>query len=409
MRRMIPLVGAMAIVALCAVVVAAVGSGASTGVDPACAKRWWPQPRQNACGNSSVSDTSLPTVATVGRLARAWVLPVPGGVGKPVVWQGRVYVVGGDGLLRAVDLATGTVGWKAKTGGGFSPPLVDGDVLLHWSEDDSDYGVLRRYAMGSGRVVWQQAAGSAQATADGNLYTRLVSARDLQTGTLRWEQPITCWYCGVAAAGRRVYVAGDLGEDASEAAALYALDARTGKVVWTASSKADMSATTPVLAGGRLFVRTQIASPGASSFEGTKMQIEAFRASDGTYLWTASAGTSRGTIGAFMPAANAALVVYPSAGGKLYAFDAATGATRWTMPFVLSAVSGGTPAITNGIVWFRDSANGRIVALDARNGRRLWTSKLLLARYEGQGSPVLAGGTLLLAAEQGLVAYRVGR
>ena len=70
---------------------------------------------------------------------------------------------------------------------------------------------------------------------------------------------------------------------------------------------------------------------------------------------------------------------------------------------------GDTVMTEDGIVWFRDSANGRIVALDARNGRRLWTSKPLLARYEGQGSPVLAGGTLLLAAEQGLVAYRVGR
>lgn len=430
LRRSLLLASLVAVALSAAAVMRA--SGARDAVDPACAPQWWPQPRQNSCANGSASNAHAPSPANVATLKVAWAGrpegPVPGyddsvpRMGQPIVWAGPVmrapyvYVVAGT-RLRAVELATGRLRWEADAG--LPPfdgtePVADGDVLLRAGLS------LRRYVPRSGHLVWRRGGiGSVEVgmpvLADGVSYqfwSGFLSAADARTGRRRWDRSFDCNYCGVAATGGRVYAAGDPEDTYGESdggGALYALDAGTGKTLWSARTPADYDiGSSPVVADGRVFVRTM-----GRRERGRRFSIEAFRVSDGKHLWHASVGTRTDEgIGWTPPAANGELVVYPSEDGYLYALDAATGKLRWKVPDSDNDVR---PAIVNGLVWAGDSAL-RIVALDARDGRRLWASPRFEPRVPpvpghgplGPHSPVIAGGFVLIGTEDGrLLAYHV--
>lgn len=384
---------------------------------PECAPRWWPQPRQSSCGDGSAADPAAPSPEDVAGLRIAWTYrPGTQLVGQPVVTAGPVmrapyvYVVAGE-RLHALELATGKVRWTANAGRGGgtngTQPVAERDVLLHVSQ----WGVMRRYVPRSGHIVWQRTIGlengpERQVVAGGTWFMtadRTLLAYDARTGRPRWSKELDCFHCDPAAAGGRLYVAGESkdvwGNGGRERGALHAYDARTGDELWTADvagAQLDTGAT-PALAAGRLFVRTMSGCEGRRAFA-----IEAFRTEDGTHLWHAHVGTTGG-FWFTPPAADGSLVVYPSEDGALYALDAATGKLRWQAPGIDFGVR---PAIVNGLVWAGDE-HGRIVALDARDGRRLWSSEPFGA--DGPVSPVLAGGFLLVATYDGrLVAYRVG-
>lgn len=430
MRRTL-LLASLVVVALSGAAVMR-ASGARDAVDPGCAPRWWPQPRQNSCANGSATNAQAPSPANVARLEVAWAHraegPAPGyprevpRIGQPIVWAGPVmrapyvYVVAGE-RLRAFELATGRLRWEAKAG--IAPfdgtePVADGDLLLRAGL------ALRRYVLRSGHLVWRRGGiGSVEVgmpvVADGVWYqfwSGFLDAADARTGKDLWDRSFDCNYCGVAATGGRVYAAGDPEDTYGESdggGALYALDARTGETLWSARTLADYDiGVSPVVADGRVFVRTA-----GRRERGRKFSIEAFRASDGKHLWHASVGTREDEgIGWTPPAADADLVVYPSEDGSLYALDAATGKLRWRVPQSSNDVR---PAIVNGLVWAGDSAL-RIVALDARDGRRLWASPSFEPRSppspgfkpRGPHSPVLAGDFVLIGTHDGrLLAYHV--
>ena len=48
----------------------------------------------------------------MGRLALAWAKPISGGIyASPIVFNGRVFLGGGDGSMHALDAASGTELW----------------------------------------------------------------------------------------------------------------------------------------------------------------------------------------------------------------------------------------------------------------------------------------------------------
>ena len=392
------------------VVVGHAGSASVAG-DPGCLPQWWPEPRQNACGNGSATNAQAPSPANVAGLVSAWKYE-PGlkGIPAPVVWKGAkmqaplVYVEGG-GHMKALDLATGRARWTAKAEAGThngAQPVADGDVLLQ-----SNGNVLRRYVPRSGHIVWQRTMGrvdiddlSPLVVAGGNLYSSaggmLVAYNEL-TGKRVWTRDFRCFHCGLAASGGRLYASGSPDNPDEGPGALYALDARTGKTVWSARTPAaDYTSASPVLAGGRVFVRT------LSRVSGSWMtSIEAFGAADGRHLWHASMRPS--TMFWFMPvSADARVIVYASEHGYLYAFDASSGALRWEVPDITNTLR---PAIVNGLVWAED-VDGRLLALDARDGRQLWASQQF--GLDQLGSPVVAGSFVLVGVKDGpLIAYHV--
>jgi outer membrane protein assembly factor BamB len=236
-----------------------------------------------------------------------------------------------------------------------------------------------------------------------------VVALDARTGQTRWTRRFSCFNCDVAVAGGRVFVAGVPVPPGPEAPGshdgVYALDAHTGTTLWSSRTIADYATgATPVVAGGRVFVRTLAGGQGRRVFS-----IEAFRATDGKHLWHAPVGVARG-FWFTPPAADMSLVVYPSEDGFLYALDAATGAQRWRARL---GFTGTKPAVVNGLVWAGDD-QGRLVALDAGDGQVLWRSEPFSIGTHGTPSetgaiwPVIAGPYVLVAtAADGIRAYRV--
>jgi outer membrane protein assembly factor BamB len=194
---------------------------------------------------------------------------------------------------------------------------------------------------------------------------------------------------------------------------LVALDALTGKTIWSHTTvSSELSETTPVLADGKVFVRTMGAGAGSGKFGSSyTFSVEAFRAVDGERLWHASVGFAGGWNPSPAMAADGQLVIYPSEDGSLYALDADTGALRWKAPNIGNRAGAGlAPSIVNGLVWAGDS-NDRLAAFDLGNGRKLWTSTRF-GEVPGFGtatcSPVVADRFVLCGTADGrLIAYRV--
>jgi outer membrane protein assembly factor BamB len=225
----------------------------------------------------------------------------------------------------------------------------------------------------------------------------MLIALDELTGKRVWTREFGCFHCGLAASGGRLYASGSPGNPEEGPGALYALDARTGKTLWSARTPdADYTSASPVLAAGRVFVRTlsRVSDTWVTS-------IEAFSAANGRHLWHAS--TRPSSMFWFMPvSADGSLVVYASEHGYLYAFDAATGVLRWEVYGITNTLR---PAIVGGLVWAED-VDGRLLALDARDGRQLWASTPF--GLDQLGSPVIAGSSVLVGVKDGpLLAYHV--
>src|SRR5439155_12467105 len=116
-----------------------------------------------------------------------------------------------------------------------------------------------------------------------------------------------------AAVGRRVYV-GSSNSDGK----LYAFDAVTGEVVWSASTPNQSAVTAAAVAGGRVF---------AASLDGFLYAWPTTCADPCAPLWSVAVGR----LGTNSPPTIADGVIYIGGyDGNVYAFDAGTGDQFWT-------------------------------------------------------------------------------
>jgi outer membrane protein assembly factor BamB len=138
----------------------------------------------------------------------------------------------------------------------------------------------------------------------------------------------------------------------TSAGTLYALDAATGAVLWTAAVGSSVTHT-PALANGKLYVPT--ASGDLQAFDATGCG-----ASTCSPLWTASTGSSISA----QPAVAGGVVYTGSDDGTLAAFDA-SGCGAATCPSLWSVSIGsrvnGAPAVTNGRLYV-GTADGHVLA-----------------------------------------------
>lgn len=175
-------------------------------------------------------------------------LPHPGSIwdwdffqSSPTVAGARVYIGSGDGNLYALDADNGRVIWRYHTNGRVrSTPAVAGDTVYVGSFDGAVYaisatsGTLRwRFKTKGDRYFPIGEVQSSPAVADGVVY---VGARDgycyaldAKTGVVRWahDEPQYWVSSSPAVADGRVYYGSSDGD------ALRALDARTGKLLWS--------------------------------------------------------------------------------------------------------------------------------------------------------------------------------
>jgi outer membrane protein assembly factor BamB len=129
----------------------------------------------------------------------------------PVAAGGRVWVAGSDGIVRAIDAASGQERWKAYTGGDvkYAPSIADGRLFV-----GSGDGWIYCYEAASGTLLWKFRAAPVERKVP--LYGTLSSTWPVGSGVLVQD--------GVAYAA-----AGNANLDGTH---VYALDAATGQIRW---------------------------------------------------------------------------------------------------------------------------------------------------------------------------------
>ena len=154
----------------------------------------------------------------------------------PVAAGGAVFFSGDDGIVRALDAATGKPHWRAYTGAAVRfPPTIAGRLALVASGDGSVYA----FEAATGRQRWRfRAAPQARMIP---VYGKLLST---------WPAA-----AGVVAEGNVAYVAA--GMNNYDGTHVYALDARTGQVKWqnNTSGHLDRASSRGVAVQGEMLLR----------------------------------------------------------------------------------------------------------------------------------------------------------
>lgn len=194
-----------------------------------------------------------------------------------------------------------------------------------------------------------------------------------------------------AVVGDRLYVASVDGD-------VQALDASSGRRVWSTKTK-DMAWSGGPAANADMVV--------VGALNG---QVRAFSALDGSELWQVQLSSE--IISA--PAIGSDVVAVRAQDGRLYGLDPANGSRRWvyeqTVP-LLSLRGNSSPLIGNGLV-FDGYDTGRLVAVRDSDGAQAWTQTLAAGEgrteverlADSDGQLVLDGGEIFATSYHGQIA-----
>jgi outer membrane protein assembly factor BamB len=133
--------------------------------------------------------------------------------------------------------------------------------------------------------------------------------------------------------------------------------------------------------------------PGHSGVQSTEKLLNPTNVAGLTQAWVGATG---GPINGSPSVANGVVFV-GSGDGKLYAFDALSGATRWI--YTTGAAIESSPAIANGMVYI-SSDDASVYALNQTTGALVWSAATPAPIV---GSPAPANGNVYLGSTDGLV------
>lgn len=196
----------------------------------------WPTFRADNKGRATTKAVIPDKVASLWQVTPdvtfAPAMPLPT---APVTAGGLVFIGGPDGIVRALDAATGQVRWKAYTGGAIRiPPTIWKGRAFVGSGD----GYVYAFEAKTGRLLWRFRAAPAQRKIP--VYGSFLSTWPVSSGVLVED--------GVA------YVAaGIINYDGTY---VFALDAETGQIKWqnNSSGHLDREARTGVSAQGHMLL-----------------------------------------------------------------------------------------------------------------------------------------------------------
>jgi outer membrane protein assembly factor BamB len=266
-------------------------------------------------------------------------------VSSPAVVGDLVFVGSLDGLLYAINAATGQVRWRFATNASIesSPTVaeVDGRQIVY---------------VGS---------------CDGNLY-----AVDAQSGTELWRvNLVSCVVSSPVVVAGVVYVGGNTG-------IVYAIDAATGNERRELYQTGEKIVSSPAVVDGVLYVGNEAGL------------VFAIATETGAALWTFSAeGAVTST-----PAVVNGVVYVGSRDDRLYAIEAGTGLERWQHS--TNADVEASPAVAGGVV-YAGSVDGVLFALDVATGEPVWEGYSLGSQL--YSSPVIVGETLYANVDSGSI------
>jgi outer membrane protein assembly factor BamB len=286
----------------------------------------------------------------------------------PVVAYSRIYIVNNRGTVFALHQQSGKVLWKYHTHrcSAASPAVGNHLVfvsLLNKPPCNASHGVdgkVIAFDAETGRIRWQWTIGPSESSpllADGMVivgdWSHDVYAFTAASGNLRWHFKSGGLVKGsISQSGNRVYFG-------AYDTHVYALDLRTGKQIWRASSQPRIGRT------GTFYANAAIAY-GRVYIGATDGKMYSFGATTGKLRW------SNGT-GDFIYSSAAVWrgnVLVGSYDGNFYSFDAATGDIRWR--FHAGAKISGSASVIDGVVYFA-TLSGRTFGLNARNGKLVWS------------------------------------
>jgi outer membrane protein assembly factor BamB len=190
---------------------------------------------------------------------------------------------------------------------------------------------------------------------------------DLESGDVRWTKELGSPISGAVTLDAGRVLATTLGgqEEPSE---IVALDAESGDELWRASGEdASNLVSAPVVADGRMLALDALGG------------VLAFDAQDGRFLWRSEVINPiapRGQpfllqgVGAPAPVSADGQVFAVDVTGRVYAFDAETGAALWD--HALNDPSQFSPPLLTGDHVLVPTDSGTLYAVDRRNGHLVW-------------------------------------
>jgi outer membrane protein assembly factor BamB len=244
---------------------------------------------------------------------------------SPVAHEGTLYIGSANGALYAIDSETGRERWRFETEGKIrSTPVVDRGNVYFGSWDGHVYAV----SAADGDLVWQFDTGGivqgSPATGGGKVFvgsrSAAVFALEADSGEQVWKH---VHEDGSWVESSPVYRDGAVYVGSSDALQLFALDAETGRAIWSFRT-GGWSWSTPRVGDGAVYIGGVSASP--YYFEGVTLRA-GFVAVDrktGEGLWEFTPPPIEGYItgGVFSsPALVDGLVYVGSLDGRLYAFE----------------------------------------------------------------------------------------
>jgi outer membrane protein assembly factor BamB len=377
----------------------------------------WRQFRLNAANNAV-----LP-----GNLETSWIVRTDGGFSSsPALVDGTLYIGNNAGALYAIEVATGKTLWtftaKAPI---MANPIVVGDLVIVGEGNQTSYMTDDGpTAVGTG-----ENAIIALGKRDGNERWRITTdGSDMPTPAMIGRLLIHHSGSGMLAAidpsrGRVVYAKnvnsvasmsailpldGDRFVTAGQALSrVSAFDARDGSLVWSAAfarSASGIGDCPPASDGARVFCDYLMPPEGYTETGAGQPAIQhvyALNAGDGSVLWDTAteSGIAPQYNEASIPLVHGGLVFAGSSIAPwMHAFDISSGHLAWRTQ-VHGVVKGGVAA-KDGVIYFGDF-DGYVWALEERTGRVIGNKHFDTSF--NVGSPIVAGKTLILGSNTGLI------
>ena len=303
----------------------------------------------------------------------------PGIDSSPVVVEGTVVIVDGRDDLLALDLRTGAVRWTVDREVFVGSPAVAGSLVVSQTDD----GTLAAFDIVDGTPAWRAPLGirlnssplvldGMAVAADEEGAVHAVSAVD---GSLQWDVELGPGLDRSVAGADGLVFAGSDG-------AFVALDAQTGREVWSHRSDATSFAT-PAVRDGVVY---------ASGGDGRTSALYAIDATTGAERWRF---VPPGGVGVKTPSIDDD-TVYLASEEQVFALDRTSGDVRWTRDLARQTRA----AIgIDGDTLFLFSQT-RLHALDAATGADRWD--VVVGGLVDSGTTVV-GGLVVAGTSRGRV------
>jgi outer membrane protein assembly factor BamB len=320
-----------------------------------------------------LGDAARSNVADAGPIERPgelWRVQAGGSCdAPPVASGGAIYEACGDGILYALDAATGSERWRYTISRPWTRLAMAGGLVYSVDNAGTLYAIDR--ATGIERWTLAISASTDLAIEDGLLVVGTADGfligLDAATSQERWRTQI-----GESRSAHTPAIAGGIVFASSENGGLVAVDGASGALRWRADIGTDSSSTARVING------VVYLGAGSTGYG----RLRAFDADSGALLWANDLQLGGLTVSGDLG--------FAGGDGHFYALDIDTGEVRWEVP-VSGQTRGGI--VAGDLVYVFGDGDQRLYAFEVETGRERWSYDL----QEANNSTFsIAGGVIYI-------------